>query len=74
MKSIVKGVTVVLIAIDAMGGDNAPECNVEGALSAAAEWKDTQIVLVGDEARLEPVAEGQAVQPECAACRRCYWF
>lgn len=51
----VKGVTIVLIAIDAMGGDNAPECNVEGALSAAAEWKDTQIVLVGDEARLEPL-------------------
>ncbi|MFD1774964.1 phosphate acyltransferase PlsX [Paenibacillus rhizophilus] len=43
------------IAIDAMGGDHAPECNVEGALSAAAEWKDTQIVLVGDEARLAPL-------------------
>lgn len=24
-------------------------------MSAAAEWKDTQIVLVGDEARLEPL-------------------
>ncbi|MBY9078449.1 phosphate acyltransferase PlsX [Paenibacillus sp. HN-1] len=43
------------IAIDAMGGDHAPESNVEGALSAAAEWKDTQIVLVGDEARLAPL-------------------
>lgn len=43
------------IAIDAMGGDNAPECNVEGALAAAAEWKDIEIILVGDEARLEPL-------------------
>lgn len=43
------------IAIDAMGGDNAPACNVEGALSAAAEWKDTEIVLVGDEAVLSPL-------------------
>ncbi|ASA21302.1 phosphate acyltransferase PlsX [Paenibacillus donghaensis] len=47
------------IAIDAMGGDNAPECNVEGALSAAAEWKDTQIVLVGDEARLAPLLKNK---------------
>lgn len=30
MMNTVKGVTIVLIAIDAMGGDNAPECNVEG--------------------------------------------
>lgn len=49
----------MLIAIDAMGGDNAPECNVEGALSAAAEWSDTQIVLVGDEARLEPLLKNK---------------
>lgn len=48
----------MLIAIDAMGGDNAPACNVEGALSAAAEWKDTQIVLVGDEAKLAPLLSG----------------
>ncbi|CAH1191251.1 Phosphate acyltransferase [Paenibacillus auburnensis] len=49
----------MLIAIDAMGGDNAPECNVEGALSAAAEWSDTQLVLVGDEARLEPLLKNK---------------
>src|SRR5690554_1845469 len=43
------------IAIDAMGGDNAPEANVEGALLAAREWKDIDIILVGDEARLLPL-------------------
>lgn len=53
------------IAIDAMGGDHAPECNVEGALAAAAEWKDTQIVLVGDEQRLLPLLKqgGGTVPP-----------
>ena len=36
------------IAIDAMGGDNAPAVPVEGAVLAAQE-KDTEIILVGDE-------------------------
>lgn len=43
------------IAIDGMGGDNAPESNVEGALAAAREWPDTEIILVGDQARLAPL-------------------
>lgn len=37
------------IAIDAMGGDNAPMVNVLGALSAAKEAPDIDIVLVGKE-------------------------
>ena len=49
------------IAIDAMGGDNAPECNVEGALAAAKEWKDLELVLVGDQARLEALLKDQEV-------------
>ncbi|WP_149095805.1 phosphate acyltransferase PlsX [Paenibacillus terrae] len=49
------------IAIDAMGGDNAPEATVEGALSAAAEWKDTDITLVGDRERIESVLNGRAL-------------
>lgn len=43
------------IAIDAMGGDNAPQSNVEGAAAAAQEWKDTEIILVGDQAQMEPL-------------------
>lgn len=39
------------IAVDAMGGDHAPEEVVAGALAAAAE-SDAEIVLVGDEARI----------------------
>ena len=34
------------IIVDAMGGDNAPACNVRGALAAAKEYK-AEIVLVG---------------------------
>ncbi|MDP1511046.1 phosphate acyltransferase PlsX [Paenibacillus sp. CMAA1739] len=49
------------IAIDAMGGDNAPEATVEGALSAAAEWKDTDITLVGDQERIELVLNGRTL-------------
>lgn len=43
------------IAIDAMGGDHAPGAVVEGALAAALEWKDTEIILVGDEAAISPL-------------------
>ncbi|MFS0727800.1 phosphate acyltransferase PlsX [Paenibacillus sp. 1P07SE] len=43
------------IAIDAMGGDHAPEAVVKGAIEAAAAWSDTTIVLVGDEARIQPL-------------------
>jgi len=35
------------IAIDAMGGDNAPKSTVEGALMAAELYKDIEIILVG---------------------------
>lgn len=43
------------IAVDAMGGDNAPVSNVEGALLAAKAWQDIEIILVGDKAKLTPL-------------------
>ena len=43
------------IAVDAMGSDNAPGPEVEGAILAAKEW-GLEIVLVGDEARLKAEA------------------
>lgn len=45
------------IAIDAMGGDHAPQAIVQGALLAANEWDDIEIILVGD-----PNVIGQHVQ------------
>jgi len=44
------------IIIDAMGGDNAPEEIVHGAADAAKEY-DVDITLVGDEAKIRPLAE-----------------
>ncbi|MDU4697705.1 MULTISPECIES: phosphate acyltransferase PlsX [Paenibacillus] len=46
------------IAIDAMGGDHAPQSTVEGALTAAKEWGDIEIILVGDEQVLKPMVQG----------------
>jgi glycerol-3-phosphate acyltransferase PlsX len=46
-----------LIAIDAMGGDNAPHEIVEGAVAASEQG--TRIVLVGDEAAIEPLLAGR---------------
>lgn len=44
----------IVVAVDAMGGDNAPEVEVEGAVAAARRW-DVPIVLVGDQGRLEAI-------------------
>jgi len=43
----------VRIAIDAMGGDYAPEQIVVGAIAAAKEYSDVEILLVGDEAQIK---------------------
>lgn len=43
------------IAIDAMGGDNAPKAIVAGAMEALNDRKDLEIVLVGDEKQIEPL-------------------
>lgn len=43
------------IAIDAMGGDHAPRATTEGALAAAKQWPDAELILVGDAAQIEPL-------------------
>lgn len=49
----------ITIAVDAMGGDHAPETPVRGALSALREAGDAlEVVLVGDERRLRPLIDG----------------
>lgn len=47
-----------VIAVDAMGGDDAPEAVVAGALLAHRDGLGT-IVLVGDRARVEPLLHGE---------------
>lgn len=44
------------IAVDAMGGDNAPVAIVRGALAAAEACRDIEIVLVGDGERIKNIA------------------
>jgi glycerol-3-phosphate acyltransferase PlsX len=46
------------IAIDAMGGDNAPQEIVAGVLLAAAEHPGVEMTLFGDEARIAPLLGG----------------
>ena len=41
------------IAVDAMGGDNAPEAVVAGAVAAARDL-GVSILLIGDRTRVEP--------------------
>jgi glycerol-3-phosphate acyltransferase PlsX len=41
------------IALDAMGGDHAPGPIVAGAVEAVADRSDIEVVLVGDQARVE---------------------
>ncbi|HEX8806534.1 MAG TPA: phosphate acyltransferase PlsX [Candidatus Aquilonibacter sp.] len=46
------------IAIDAMGGDHAPDEVVAGALLAANECPDASLILFGDEARVRALLRG----------------
>ncbi|WP_117169745.1 phosphate acyltransferase PlsX [Paraliobacillus sediminis] len=42
------------IAIDAMGGDHAPEAVVKGAMEAVKQIKNLEIILVGDQEKITP--------------------
>lgn len=39
---------MIKIAVDAMGGDNAPKITVEGAMKAAKQFEDIEITLYGN--------------------------
>jgi len=41
------------IALDAMGGDFAPDPNVQGAIQAVSQIEDLEVILVGDPSKLE---------------------
>jgi glycerol-3-phosphate acyltransferase PlsX len=49
------------IVVDAMGSDDHPTPDVEGAVQAAREY-GAEIILVGDEAKIRPVLEKQNTQ------------
>ena len=45
----------VRLALDAMGGDNAPACVVRGADIACGDHPHLEVVFYGDEARIRPL-------------------
>ena len=47
-----------IIALDAMGGDNAPDEIVRGGLMALRQYKEMGLLLAGPEARLKPLLNG----------------
>ena len=50
---------MIRIAVDAMGGDFAPESNVLGAASALRGKKDSELSLVGREEQVKAILSGQ---------------
>jgi glycerol-3-phosphate acyltransferase PlsX len=55
---------MVRVAVDAMGGDNAPGEMVEGALRAARERSDLKVLLVGREADIRKEIERRGGAPD----------
>ena len=51
----------MVIAVDAMGGDNAPGEVVKGAVKAVNETPNLEVILVGDKA---------VIEKELAACTK----
>lgn len=49
----------VRVAVDAMGGDNAPGEIVRGVVEWAADHPDVELLLVGDEPRMTPFIDGR---------------
>jgi len=47
------------VLIDCFGGDHSPEANVDGALSALAQYGDLHLILTGDEAAIRGCLEGK---------------
>src|SRR5581483_11189167 len=47
------------IALDAMGGDHAPGPIVTGAVQAVAADPNLRVLLVGDQAQIEPILGAQ---------------
>ena len=49
-----------IIAVDAMGGDNAPAAAVAGAVDAVRKLSDVRVLLSGDKAQLEALLQDAA--------------
>ena len=50
---------MIKIVVDAMGGDNAPQEIVKGAVQALQKDAELSVVLTGDKAKIEPCLAGE---------------
>jgi phosphate acyltransferase len=49
---------LVTIAVDAMGGDNAPFAPVTAVFEAAGKFTDTNFILIGNESKMKNIVSG----------------
>ena len=59
------------IYVDAMGGDNAPGCTVEGALEALRANASLKLTLAGDEQQIKPLLDNCADVAERLTVEHC---
>ncbi|RED53366.1 phosphate acyltransferase PlsX [Aestuariispira insulae] len=59
----------LVISLDGMGGDNAPEIVVEGAALARAKLPQASFLLYGDQNRLKPLVDAQPLLKGCVDIR-----
>jgi glycerol-3-phosphate acyltransferase PlsX len=59
----------MIIALDAMGGDGAPEKVIEGASLARERYPDIRYLICGDQSRLEPLIAGYPRLKDCVEIR-----
>jgi glycerol-3-phosphate acyltransferase PlsX len=50
------------VAVDGMGGDNAPGVVVEGVAEALRRYPDLEVLLVGHEKRMAPFIKKHGLQ------------
>ena len=51
------------IALDAMGGDHAPQATLKGAQEALAAWPELRLLLVGNEGMIRPLLREYGYSP-----------
>jgi len=59
----------LVIALDGMGGDRAPDTVVRGAALALERMPDVRFLIYGDTARLEPLVAKEKILADCVELR-----
>ncbi len=50
------------VIVDAMGGDNAPQCIIDGAFAAFSERDDFRVIFTGKKEVIEPLCQGRGFE------------